>query len=348
VGKKTKKKAARPLKAVAEPVTMEWKRWAALSLIDGQPLADIIDAMVADGTDEAAAAATCALFFDEDGGFEAARWTAQQLRKLESILTMRQELEQLGHIGDTVDRREGLGRDEFLEQYYARNTPVILTDVCRDWPARNLWTPGYLASVLGEAEVEVMSGRDNNPNYEREADDHRQVVAFATFAEQVKGTESNDTYLVANNEFLSSSVAEPLWSDFSADPRYLDPAQRAAYMWFGPAGTITPLHHDALSVLFNQVLGRKRFRLISPLATHFLYNNISVYSDVDPLAVDTDRFPLFEQARQITVTLEPGETLFVPVGWWHHVESLDVSISVSFTNFVFPNDIELFDPDIAL
>jgi ribosomal protein L16 Arg81 hydroxylase len=348
VAKKKDKKMPRSGKAAAEPVTMEWKRWAALSLIDGVPLAEIIDDMVAGGADEAAAAVVCASFFDDDGGFEAARWTAQQLKKLESILKMRQELEELGHIGSTIDRREGLGREEFLQQYYARNTPVILTDVCNDWPARSVWSPGYLASVLGEVDVEVMSGRDSDPDYERDADDHREVVSFAEFAAKVNEYKGNDTYLVANNEFLSTKAAEPLWSDFAVDPRYLDPAQRAAYLWFGPAGTITPLHHDALSVLFNQIVGRKRFRLISPLATHLLYNNISVYSDVDPLAVDDDRFPLFQEARQIIVTLEPGETLFVPVGWWHHVEALDLSISVSFTNFVFPNDVEIFDPDIAL
>jgi ribosomal protein L16 Arg81 hydroxylase len=38
------------------------------------------------------------------------------------------------------------------------------------------------------------------------------------------------------------------------------------------------------------------------------------------------------------VVLEPGQALFIPVGWWHHVRSLDVSISVSFTNFLAPND----------
>ncbi len=34
----------------------------------------------------------------------------------------------------------------------------------------------------------------------------------------------------------------------------------------------------------------------------------------------------------------PGDALFLPIGWWHHVEALDVSISVSFTNFAADND----------
>jgi len=36
--------------------------------------------------------------------------------------------------------------------------------------------------------------------------------------------------------------------------------------------------------------------------------------------------------------LNPGEVLFLPVGCWHFVEALDVSVTVSFTNFIWDND----------
>jgi ribosomal protein L16 Arg81 hydroxylase len=38
------------------------------------------------------------------------------------------------------------------------------------------------------------------------------------------------------------------------------------------------------------------------------------------------------------VLLDPGQVLFLPVGWWHHVRSMDISISLSFTNFRAAND----------
>ena len=48
----------------------------------------------------------------------------------------------------------------------------------------------------------------------------------------------------------------------------------------------------------------------------------------------------------INPTIGPGEAIFLPVGWWHHVEALDVSISMSFTNFDADNDfVSDYPPD---
>jgi len=56
-----------------------------------------------------------------------------------------------------------------------------------------------------------------------------------------------------------------------------------------------------------------------------------VYSPVDPEHPDLDAFPEFAEASVKEVVISPGEALFIPVGFWHHVRSLEVSISVSFT-----------------
>jgi len=86
--------------------------------------------------------------------------------------------------------------------------------------------------------------------------------------------------------------------------------------------------------------------LVSPDQTHLLYNNLGVYSDVDWNAPDYDRFPLFKKIQSIDVTLTPGECLFIPVGWWHYVQGIEPSLTVSFSNFVFPNEFQYLDPEI--
>lgn len=42
------------------------------------------------------------------------------------------------------------------------------------------------------------------------------------------------------------------------------------------------------------------------------------------------RFPHFEFEDYVDVILEEGDMLYVPVGWWHYVRSLEISFSVSF------------------
>lgn len=129
---------------------------------------------------------------------------------------------------------------------------------------------------------------------------------------------------------------------------YLDPrlGDGGVFFWYGPAGTVTSLHHDTSNIFMAQVRGRKRVRLISPTELEFLYNDIGVFSPIDCDNPDLARWPQFAKVEVREVQLAPGDVLFIPVGWWHHVRALDVSITVSFTNFVFPNHYEWSMPQV--
>jgi len=96
----------------------------------------------------------------------------------------------------------------------------------------------------------------------------------------------------------------------------------------------------------TQISGRKRWRFISPLDTPKVYNFNGVFSPIDVENPDLERYPLFEQVKMLEVIVEPGETVFLPLGWWHQVTSLDVSISFSFTNLAMPNQFAYANPTI--
>jgi len=69
-----------------------------------------------------------------------------------------------------------------------------------------------------------------------------------------------------------------------------------------------------------------------------------MYGAVDPEAPDHENYPNFSAIHEYTTTLNPGDAIFLPIGWWHHVRSLDVSISFAMTNFVVPNQFDWFRP----
>ena len=51
-----------------------------------------------------------------------------------------------------------------------------------------------------------------------------------------------------------------------------------------------------------------------------------------------DYFPQYRLAQVIDYEIGPGDLLFLPVGWWHYVKGLSISMTLTFTNFVFDND----------
>lgn len=320
-------------------VSDSWKTWVAINKLLNQPDDVLVQRMVEQGVDVKLALEEVTQAPNHPY-YKAGNQFVQQLRKLESILQIQQQLSALSCQAETIERRVNLSRSEFLEGFYSQNKPVVLTGIMNNWKALNQWNPQYLKQHYGTATVEVQANRNSDPEYELNVEKHRQKVLLKDYVDWVveKG-ESNDCYMVANNGNLDREDMKGLMNDLEVFPEYLNPedTSRRVFFWFGSAGTITPLHHDPINLMLAQVLGRKRILLIPPRQTPFIYNHVGVFSQVDPENPDLKKYPLYNNIKPIELILQPGEVIFIPVGWWHHVRALDVSISVSFTNFVFPN-----------
>lgn len=105
-------------------------------------------------------------------------------------------------------------------------------------------------------------------------------------------------------------------------------------LWFGPEGTVSPLHHDPKHNLLSQVFGHKYIRIYRKQETPFLYPHeghlLENTSQVDVENPDLEKFPSFAKATYSECVLHPGEMLYIPPKYWHFVRSLSPSLSVSF------------------
>ena len=267
---------------------------------------------------------------------------AESLQNLESLLNIYRTLSALSPTSGSIERRGDVSREEFLRDYYSANRPVILTGLMNNWKARSLWTPEYLKARYGSETVEITADRDSDPNYELNIEKHNRKILFSEYVDMVTGNGvTNDYYLIARNHVLEQAGMRGLLDDIETFPEYLNAkTPENIRLWFGPAGAVTQLHCDTTNVLMAQVYGRKRITLIPSNQLQLVYSWEGAFSKVDCENPDYEKYPLFKDATTIELQLEPGEVLFLPVGWWHHVRALDISISLSMVDFVFPNTYE--------
>jgi hypothetical protein len=114
-----------------------------------------------------------------------------------------------------------------------------------------------------------------------------------------------------------------------ANPLPLVPEAVLPRLWIGNASTIA-CHYDRFDNLACVIAGERRFTLYPPDAIGDLYigpidhtmagQPVSLAATADP---QDPRYPRFAaaQARALTVTLRPGDALYLPKLWWHQVEA---------------------------
>jgi hypothetical protein len=269
--------------------------------------------------------------------------TLLALAKRDWLLDAMERHRELSEAGSKIERRVDLSGEEFLERYYAPGRPVILVGEMAEWPALSRWTPSYLRTAIGSKIIEYQGDRSMNDRFEMYKDTHRREMPFDQFIDLIANASGNDSYLTAYNSARNAEALSALRADLGFLDKFLSRDAGGAHgmMWIGPAGTVTSLHHDLTDNFIAQIVGRKRLKLVPAADVGKIYNHQHVFSEIadleDPL-LDQSRFPLLADARMYDVTLSPGEVIFIPLAWWHQVKSLDFSVTITYTNFAWPNE----------
>ncbi|BAY73746.1 transcription factor jumonji jmjC domain protein [Nostoc linckia NIES-25] len=215
--------------------------------------------------------------------------------------------------------------------------PFIIEDVVKYWDAYKNWSDDYLIEKCGDNLVPVRFFQENfwndykNFAYERSYQPHQEIP----LKEYINNGHNVECY-------LNEAVFEERFPQIVGDVNYPEYFNCKAFvrLWFGLVSktfsSSSSLHFDAEHNLFAQIRGRKRIILYPPIdylsfyppledATGALYG-----SKVNPNAVDLELFPKFPWQEKIEFVLQPGEMLYLPPFWWHHLTAVDDNISLSF------------------
>jgi hypothetical protein len=236
--------------------------------------------------------------------------------------------------------RGRITRETFLAEIVTAGEPVVLRKLVADWPlvraARH--SPAALARAISAMDAGLqpyvmeaparVAGRlfyDDDLagfNFTRRRAGIRATVDLLL---QLEGTAA------AQAVFLESMPVNSYLPSFAGShPMPLLDASVQPRMWIGNAVKINT-HFDLVYNIACVAGGRRRFTLFPPDQVENLYiapldftpsgAPVSLVQFTNP---DLVRFPRYVEAMRHAreAELEPGDALYIPFGWWHHVESL--------------------------
>jgi hypothetical protein len=246
------------------------------------------------------------------------------------VLSLRRRLRNRARVVRCVDELDG---SQFYPEFYERNRPVHVRTFFNSESLAGFITFDSLRAGHGDVLVKVTRGR-SAPNEEVTVE----TIRLGDYIDEVCAQASGDHYLIAEGQAVLGPLGE-LVNKVAPPATMLGPTSRYnSSLWMGPAGAFTAFHYDVANVFIAQLLGKKRVYLVAPDNQPFMYEERGHVSRVDPRRPDAESFPLYRHAKVDEVVLNPGEALFVPVGWWHAVESTKPSFSVTLTNFHRTNE----------
>lgn len=244
-----------------------------------------------------------------------------------------------------------LSVERFIAEYEAPFVPVVIEGIpeAERWGAVDHWTLKRLRKQYKR--VQLKCGED---------DDGKSIrIKYKHFAAYMKRQTDDSPLYIFDSAFDEKPETKPLLEDYRV-PRYfpddlfalVGEARRPPYRWFlvGPKRSGTCVHLDPLGTsAWNTLLvGRKRWVLFPPdVPKAIVKGKGHVRRGEDDEAVNyfMDILPRIKRAhapetlRCIELMQYPGDTIFVPGGWWHAVLNVEDTVAVT-QNYCSPQNFD--------
>ncbi|EPS59334.1 hypothetical protein M569_15473, partial [Genlisea aurea] len=250
-----------------------------------------------------------------------------------------------------VERQDKLSFEEFDDKYDGK-FPTLINGLAESWPAREAWTCEQILNKYPDSTFRI-SQRSSQ----------KIVMKFKDYVSYIQVQHDEDPLYIFDDKF--GEVAPELLNDYSVPHIFqedyfdvLDMDKRPPFRWLiiGPERSGASWHVDpGLTSAWNTLLcGRKRWALYPPGHVP-LGVTVHVNEDDGDVNIETpsslqwwlDFYPLLaEKEKPIECTQLPGETIYVPSGWWHCVLNLETSIAVT-QNSVNSKNFEFLCLDMA-
>lgn len=240
---------------------------------------------------------------------------------------------ELIQVGDyVVEKKYGMTFDEFSTNHLFANYPVVIGDASKDWNANKKFTLNFFKSTYGDREVLVEGQQFKLKDYivlmetstiENPAPYPCKLQMDKDYPELIKDVSPRFKYSM------------PDWTHSKLlSKKFIGNAETLEIFFGSPGGQFPYVHYDylCLHAFITQIEGVKEFTVIPPNQTPYIYQkkDNSWVSEIPNIKnIDLEKYPLARNLTPITFKVGPGETLFIPCGWWHTAHSLTSTISIA-------------------
>lgn len=233
----------------------------------------------------------------------------------------------------TVAKINSISDSEFKKNYLVPQRPVIIKGLADAFPAGKKWSIDYIREICGDVTVDVFDNSNSND-----------ASAFTTpdlkmrFADYIDTLKENKPTLLRMFLFNMFKERPQLRKDFPCPDVFKGILGRMGFMFFGAKDIKVRIHQDMdmSNVMLTQFYGRKKVVLIGPEYSDLLYKlPFNTHSLIDLDHPDYKKYPGLKYIEGYECILEPGDSLFMPSGYWHYITYVDGGFSVSYRKMAY-------------
>lgn len=230
---------------------------------------------------------------------------------------------------DTIDASE---TDKFQRDYFRKQIPVIIKGLVEQSPNASHWNLDYLKQKLNNTEVMVFDNSYQKTSAYTSGD---YKMKFSDFVEEIRKDQDCNIRLFLFNAFKHKPE---LQNEFPCPGIFKGLLDKVGFMFFGGKNTHVRMHFDIdmSNVLHTQFEGSKRVLLISQEYNDLMYKTpFNTYSIADFKNIDYGKFPGLKYVKGYEFVLNPGDSVFMPGGYWHYMVYLEGSFAVAYRKIAF-------------
>src|SRR5688572_499638 len=227
-----------------------------------------------------------------------------------------------------IDVVKEISEKDFRKNYLKPQRPVVIKGLAEKTPAGSKWNVDYIKEVCGDVMVDVYD--NSNANSASAYTNPDLKMRFDEYVSTIVKDEPTTLRMFLFNMF---KARPQLRDDFPCPSIMKGIMGRVGFMFFGAKGIKVRIHQDMdmSNVLLTQFYGRKKVVLVPPQYSDLLYKlPYNTHSLVDLDKPDYEKYPGLRYIKTFECTLEHGDSLFMPSGYWHYITYLDGGFAVSY------------------